>query len=120
MGDIAPICNIPMEFLRLESPFELAIYVDAAYVTDTKTHCSMNEIVATIGGTAVAVKSKLQGVVAVSSTEAEFMGMVEGGKLVKYYQTLLEELGYKQAKSTIIYEDNEVTINIGNAWKPMP
>ena len=120
MGDITPICNIPMEFPRPEFPFELAIYVNAAYATDTKTHCSMNGIVATISGTAVVAKSKLQGIVTVSSTEAEFMGMVEGGKLVKYYWTLLEELGYKQAKLTIIYEDNEATINISNARKPMP
>lgn len=93
-------------------------YVDAAYGTDSKTRRSVTGTVFTLCGAAVAFRSKLQAVVATSSTEAEFIAAVRATKTAKYLRSVLAELGFPQTGPTILYEDNEAAILMTNAGKP--
>ena len=65
-----------------------------------------------LNGAAVAWKSKRQLVVALSSAEAEFMAASALVQEVIYTRRLLENLGFPQKKTTLIYEDNSTRI----AW----
>ena len=55
------------------------------------------------GGT-VAYKSRLQPTVALSSTEAEFMGACDAAKLLLYVRSILWDLGIPQEAASILYE----------------
>jgi Reverse transcriptase (RNA-dependent DNA polymerase) len=100
------------------SPLELVGYVDAAYGTDTSTRRSVTGLAFTLGGGAIAYRSKLQPVVATSSTEAEFIAAVQAAKMAKYLRSVLTDLGFPQNSATPIYCDNEAAILMTNACKP--
>jgi len=57
-----------------------------------------------IGTGAVSWSSKLQSIVALSTTEAEFVAAVEAGKEIVWMQHLLQELGY-QGEAAICVQD---------------
>jgi hypothetical protein len=71
-----------------------------------------------LAGAVVAYKSKLQPVVATSSTEAEFYAAVIAGKLAKYLCSILSDLHFPPSKPTILYEDNQATIAMINEQCP--
>ena len=55
----------------------------------------------TMGGTTVSWISKLQQVVALSTTEAEYVAAIEASKEIIWLQRFMEELGKKQENCTI-------------------
>jgi hypothetical protein len=69
------------------------------------------------GGT-IAYKTKLQPTVAQSSTEAEFMGACDTGKMLLFIRSILWDLGIPQTAASILYEDNDACIAMANAQKP--
>ena len=71
-----------------------------------------------IASGAVAYQSKLQPTVATSSTEAEFIQAVHGGKAVKYLHSTLAELGFPQLKPTPMFEDNQAAFAMIQENKP--
>ena len=71
------------------------------------------------GGT-VAYKSRLQPTVAQSSTEAEFMGANDAGKIILFIRSVLWDLGIPQTAATLLYEDNDACTAMANAQKPTP
>ncbi len=99
-------------------PFQLAALVDAAYANDLITRKSVTGLVFMLAGGAIAYKSKLQPIVAVSSTEAELYGAVHAAKLALYFRSILHELGYTQEDPTLMYEDNQAVINIVQNERP--
>eukprot|EP00957_Ditylum_brightwellii_P050752 3848100-Ditylum_brightwellii.AAC.1 len=107
-----------MKFIYPDKPDTLAIYVDAAHANDLKTRRSFGAYVITLGGTAVAYKSKLQPTVFTSSTEAEFIAAVPAARVVKHLRYVLEDLRIKQEGPTPIYEDNAAAIMMTNAKRP--
>jgi hypothetical protein len=58
----------------------------------------------TIGGTTVSWISKLQKVVALSTTEAEYVVATEASKEMIWLQRFMEELGKKQENSRLYYD----------------
>jgi hypothetical protein len=60
-----------------------------------------------LAGAVVAYKSKLQPVVATSSTEAEFYATVIAGKLAKYLRSILSYLLFPPSQPTTLYEDEQ-------------
>ena len=62
---------------------ELVGFIDAAHGNDPRNRRSVTGFVFCYAGGAVAYKSKLQATVATSSTEAEFIAGVHGGKTAK-------------------------------------
>ena len=97
---------------------QLSALVDAAHTTDLKTQSSVTGLVILFAGAPIAYKSGLQLTVSTSSTEAEFIAAMACAKLVKYFQTILDELGWPQTDPTIIQVDNQAAINMVNKKRP--
>src|SRR6266571_9508209 len=62
------------------------------------------------GGGAITWLSKKQSVVALSSTEAEYVALSEAGRKACWLRSLYEELGFKQTHPTLIKSDNNGAI----------
>lgn len=60
----------------------------------------------------IAWKSKQQPVIALSSTEAEYMALCTATQTAMWMRTVMEELGWQQVSPTTLYEDNQSTIAI--------
>ena len=72
---------------------------------------STTRYVFTLGGTSVSWVSKLQKIVVLSTTEAEYVAVTEASKELIWLQSFLEELGQNYGKSTLHY-DSESTIHL--------
>jgi ATP-binding cassette subfamily B (MDR/TAP) protein 1 len=75
------------------------------------TRKSTTGYIFTLGGTAVSWMSRLQKSVALSTTEAEYMAISEAGKEMIWLKSFLEELGKKQADSSL-YSDSQSAIHL--------
>ncbi|KAE8676976.1 Vesicle-associated protein 4-1 [Hibiscus syriacus] len=63
------------------------------------------------GGTAVSWVSQLQKIVALSTTEAEYVAVTEASKEMVWLQSFLEELGKKQ-ENNVLYCDSQSAIHL--------
>src|SRR5882672_4031623 len=63
-----------------------------------------------MGTGAVSWSSKLQNIVALSSTEAKYSAAVEAGKEICWMRNLLSKLGFKSDKPSTLHIDNQSTI----------
>ena len=70
-------------------------YVDSNYAGDIDSRKSMTCYVFRFAGGPICWKSTLQDVVALSTTEAEYMAMTEAGKEAVWLSGLVIELGFK-------------------------
>ena len=86
-------------------------YVDSDMSGDKDNMMSTTGYVFTIGGTIVSWISKLQKVVALSTTEAKYVVATEASKEIIWLQRFMEELGKKQENSRL-YCDSESAINL--------
>ena len=87
----------------------LEIYSDADWAGDLTTRKSTGGFLATYNGP-VSWSSKRQSVVALSSTEAEYMAVTQATKEAIWIRSLLKDLGDEQLEPTTIYEDNQSCI----------
>jgi hypothetical protein len=91
----------------------LSAYSDADYGNCIDTKRSVSAYITYLFGTSpISWRSSLQKLVTLSTTEAEYVALASAVQEVLYLRALLEELRYKQTKSTLIYEDNQSTIKI--------
>ena len=65
-----------------------------------------------MAGGAISWSSKLQTIVALSSTEAEYMTAVEAGKEILWMRNILGEFGYPQQGPSILHIDNLSAISV--------
>jgi hypothetical protein len=65
-----------------------------------------------MGSGAVSWSSKLQTIIALSTTEAEYVAAVEAGKEIVWLRNLLSELGYKFAGPSTLKMDNQSAISV--------
>ncbi|KAE8701279.1 putative serine-threonine protein kinase, plant-type [Hibiscus syriacus] len=72
------------------------VYVDSDYVGDLDKSKSTTGYVFKVAGGAVSWVSKLQSVVATSTTEAEYVAATQASKEAIWLKMLLEELGHNQ------------------------
>jgi hypothetical protein len=86
-------------------------YVDSNMAGDKDSRRSTTWYVFTIGGTTVSWISKLQKVVSLSTTEAEYVVATEASKEMIWLQRFMEELGKKQ-ENNILYCDSESSIHL--------
>ena len=93
------------------SEFIVKGYVDSDYAGDLDKRKSTTGYVFTLAGGAVSWLSKLQTVVALSTTEAEYMAATQACKEAIWIQRLLGELGHKQQKITV-YCDSQSALHI--------
>ncbi|GJU46168.1 retrovirus-related pol polyprotein from transposon TNT 1-94 [Tanacetum coccineum] len=84
-----------------ESGLTVKGYVDSDYAGDLDGSKSTTGYVFTLSGGTVSWVSKLQSVVAMSTTEAEYVAAAQASKEAVWLKMLLEELRYKQEKITL-------------------
>lgn len=84
-------------------------YCDSDYAADLDHRRSINGIVYTTGGNTISWRSPLQQVVALSTTEAEYISLSEAIQEVLWLKSLVEKLGFKQ-ESVEIYCDSQSAI----------
>jgi Reverse transcriptase (RNA-dependent DNA polymerase) len=89
-------------------------YVDADYAGDINTSRSTSGFVFMLGPSLISWASRLQSVVAKSTTEAEYMSLDEGISEVLYLLQLLKDVGMEQQTPITIYEDNSGAISLAN------
>jgi Reverse transcriptase (RNA-dependent DNA polymerase)/Integrase core domain len=85
---------------------EVRAYSDADWGSCINDRKSVSGCLVKIGVNTVMWKSKKQKTVALSTTESEYMALVETAKEVLWLRQLLEEMGYIQTEATTIYDDN--------------
>ena len=86
-------------------------YVDSDMAGDKNSRRSTTRYVFIIGGTTISWISKLKKVVALSTTEAEYVAAIEASKEMIWLQRFMEELGKKQENSKL-YCDNQSVIHL--------
>lgn len=100
--------NLVMSFSRCREEQEMVTkYVDTDFVGITETMKSLNVYVFTLYATSVSWKPMLHPVVALSTTEAEYISITEGAKEGIWFQGFLNDLGFSQ-DSMIIHCDSRV------------
>ena len=88
-------------------------YSDADYAGDSDTLRSTGAYVVMMGTGAVDWTSKLQTVVAQSTTEAEYMAANQAGRDIAWMRNLLTEFGYNLSHSpSTLYMDNNSAIAV--------
>ena len=125
---VAHLPHVPFDGLSLDPSLpefpsstlmSLVGFVDASHATCIKTRRSTTGMNFCFAGAAVAYKVSLQGTVATSSTEAEFIASVTAAKMAKYLRSVLRELNMLPPDNpTVIYIDNEAAIAMINERKP--
>ena len=80
-------------FSKQQSDHSIRGYVDADYVGDLNGRRSTTGYVFTLGGEPICWKSMIQSLVALSTTESEYMAMVEVAKESLWLTGLVKELG---------------------------
>ncbi|KAH9699234.1 Integrase catalytic domain-containing protein [Citrus sinensis] len=93
------------------SEFTVRGYVDSDFAGDLDKRKSTTGYVFTLAGAAVSWVSKLQTVVALSTTEAEYMAATQACKETIWIQRLFEELGHKQQKIPV-FCDSQSALHI--------
>jgi hypothetical protein len=86
---------------------------DASYAChdDRKSHFGISLHLGPSSGAFHSVSKKAK-VMALSSTEAEYIALFETAKLIAWARQFLADLGFKQTEPTTVYEDNLSTIHL--------
>jgi transposase InsO family protein len=87
-------------------------YSDADHGGNPDNLKSTGGYVVKIGSGAVSWSSKLQSLVALSTTEAEYVAAVEAGKEIIWFQQFLGELGYPVQGPSVLRMDNQSAIAV--------
>jgi ATP-binding cassette subfamily B (MDR/TAP) protein 1 len=88
-------------------------FVDADFAGNPNNKKSTSGYVFTLFGTTVSWKANLQSVVALSTTEAEYIALTEGVKEGLWLKGILAELGVSQS-CVDIFCDSQSTIHLAN------
>jgi len=101
--------------LRFHSGEGIVLYAssDASYAChpDRKSHSGITLHIGRHSGSLYSM-SKKQPVVALSSTEAEFVATTEAAKEIVWCRLLLYDLGFPQSAPTVLFQDNQSTIKL--------
>ena len=95
---------------------EIKLFVDASYNYDTDTRRSRSGYIATFNGCPIMWRSRMQPIITLSSTEAEYVALCEAAKEAVWLRRVLTELGFKQGPITI-YVDNKGAIELATQRK---
>jgi len=71
-------------------------YVDSSYASNVDTRKSLSGFVFTLYGTTISLKANQQSVVALSTTQAEYIALVEGVKEAIWLKGMIGELEITQ------------------------
>ena len=99
------ITDYGITFVRQKSDLSVVGYVDADYVGDLDDRKSIMGYVFTLTGGPICWKSMIQFMIAMSTTEAEYMAAAEVTKEALWLTVLVRELGIQQV-GILLYCDN--------------
>ncbi|KAH9113686.1 hypothetical protein LEN26_013109 [Aphanomyces euteiches] len=91
--------------------YTIELYVDAEYANDKYTRRTSVYLLY-LNGCLISWKSKLQNIVALSTSEAEYISMSFGLQEALWIKSLLQELKLNLKLPIIVYEDNQSTIKM--------
>lgn len=91
---------------------ELLVYTDSDFAGDVESRKSTSGYVFLMDDAAVAWSSKKQPIVTLSTTEAKYVVASVCACQAVWFMRVLEELGYEEKESTIIFCDNTSTIKL--------
>jgi hypothetical protein len=95
------------------APKPFYAYSDADHGGNHDNGRSTSAYVVKIGSGAVSWMSRLQPIVALSTTEAEFIAAASAGQEVVWMRQLLRELGFSIAGPSLLLLDNQSAIQVG-------
>lgn len=97
--------DIGLEYRKTDD--SITGYVDADWGGCPLDRKSYTGYAFMLSGAAISWKSQKQKTVALSSTEAEYMGITEAVKEAVYWSNFMNELGLEELLHIIIYNDNQ-------------
>ena len=89
--------------------------VDSDWAGDSVKRKSISGIIIMFAGGAIAYISKFQKVIALSTTEAEFVAACDAAKMILFFRSILQDLGLVKKDATVLYEDNTGALLMANA-----
>jgi len=87
-------------------------YSDADHAGNPDNGCSTSGYVVKMGNGAVSWSSRLQGIVELSTTEAEFVAATSAGQEILWLRHLFTELGYKVDSPSTLHIDNRSALSV--------
>ena len=93
-----------------DDSFALHGYSDADWAGCNETRKSMSGQVFKMGNCTISWRSRKQSIVALSTTEAEYVAMCEAAQEAVWLRRLLSDIGFTQKAPTVIAEDNQGAI----------
>lgn len=106
--------NHGLIYNRTYTHWNLELYCDSDWASDIDSRKSTAGFISFFNGSPISWKSKLQSTVALSSTEAEYMGLTQASKECLWLQMFLDELGITNIMPTTIHCDNQAAIQIAH------
>ena len=98
--------NYSITYYKSENSHYIQAYTDAEYAGDINIAKSTTSYIFYIANGPISWKSKLQTIIAQSTTEAEYIAINSAAKEAIYIKSILDELGYYQQNKLPIYSDN--------------
>ena len=103
--------GLGLEFKRAKE-VELSLYVDSSWANSAGRK-SIFGFTVLLNGTPVAFRSKQQSIVALSTTEAEYVGLCGAVRELLYVRNLLRFLGVRMKHPLRVMNDNQAALKIG-------
>ncbi|KAL2233630.1 UNVERIFIED_CONTAM: Retrovirus-related Pol polyprotein from transposon TNT 1-94 [Sesamum indicum] len=103
--------NIGIMFSKHSNDTRLVGYVDSNYANDRDSRKSTSSYVFTFYGSCISWKSQLQHIVALSTTEAEYIATTEAFKEALWLDGLIKEIGFSKEK-LVIFSDSQSSIQL--------
>ena len=97
-------------FYKAKSDLDLIGFTDSDWEGDSTDRKSTSGYLFMLAEGPISGSSKKQSAIALSSTEAEYRGVVNAATQCLWLQGLLGECGFESEYSTTIYCDNQSTI----------
>ena len=91
---------------------ELQGYSDADWAGDITSRKSTSGYLFQLGGGIISWRSKRQNIVALSSTEAEYISLTLASQKAIWLRRLLSSIGFKQSTAMTLYEDNQGALGL--------
>ncbi|KAL2253784.1 UNVERIFIED_CONTAM: Retrovirus-related Pol polyprotein from transposon TNT 1-94 [Sesamum indicum] len=103
--------NVGIKFSKHSAHAHLIGYVDSNYANDRDSRKSTTSYMFTFCNSCISWKSQLQHIVALSTTEAEYIATTEAFKEALWLSGLLNEIGFLKEKP-VIFSDSQSAIQL--------
>ncbi|KAK6123380.1 hypothetical protein DH2020_042881 [Rehmannia glutinosa] len=100
-----------LKFSKCENGVVLKGYVDSNYANDKDNRKSTTSYVFTLCGSCISWKSQLQHIVALSTTESEYVVVTEALKEALWLKGLVSEIGFLKQK-VVVFSDSQSGIQL--------